>query len=147
MKSDGDNNQSKGNPDADDSRIDFSVDAFDCALRGILDLVVPGDENDFDSSSEGSLGGSEEDKGGELNKYMKFLDSQLELDLHMSGLRRNVNGGTGDRESEVEANLRESAEGEAGGAGPVGNILGGPVCRLKHLTLQSPSTVPPDLQS
>ncbi|XP_012259506.2 protein ecdysoneless [Athalia rosae] len=145
-KSHGDNNESKMNTDVDDSRIDFSADAFDSALRGILDLVVP-DENDFDSSSEGSLGGSEEDKGGELDKYMRILDSQLELDLHLNSLRCNVNGDSGAVGSEIEANLRESAEGESGGAGPVGNILGGPVRRLMHLQLQSPSTVPPDLQS
>lgn len=139
---DEDTNEFKGNADVDDSRIEFNADAFDCALRGILDLVVPGDENDFDSGSESSIGGSEDDHGGELDKYMRILDSQLEMDLHMSAVRGTANGNT-----DTEANLRESAESEAGGAGPVGNILGGPVRRLMHLHLQSPSSVPPDLQS
>ncbi|XP_046733783.1 protein ecdysoneless [Diprion similis] len=146
-KSNADNNEIRVNGDADDTRIDFNADAFDSALRGILDLVVPGDENDFDSNSEGSLGGSEEDKGGELDKYMRLLDSQLEMDLHLSGLRENANADTCVEDSTVEMNLRESAEGEAGGTGAVGNILGGPIRRLLHLHLQSPSTVPPDLQS
>lgn len=131
--------------DAEDgARIDFDPDAFDSALRGILDLVVPGGEGEFEGSSEGSLGGDDEDKGGEMDKYMRLLDSQLQ-----SQMVKDESSVTNDDDSAdpVEANLRESIEAEAGGSGPAGNIIGGPVRRLMHLQLQSPTTVPPDLQS
>jgi len=129
--------------DAEDgARIDFDADVFDSALRGIL--VVPGGEDEFEGSSEGSLGGDDEDKGGDMDKYMRLLDSQLQ-----SQMVKDESSVADDNNSTdpVEANLRESIEAEAGGSGPAGNIIGGPVRRLMHLQLQSPTTVPPDLQS
>lgn len=132
--------------DAEDStRIEFDADAFDSALRGILDLVVPGGEGEFEGSSEGSLGGDDEDKGGDMDKYMRLLDSQLQSQM----VKEESIVATEDNNAAdpVEASLRESIEAEAGGSGPVGNIIGGPVRRLMHLQLQSPTTVPPDLQS
>ncbi|XP_014469700.1 PREDICTED: protein ecdysoneless [Dinoponera quadriceps] len=132
--------------DAEDStRIDFDADVFDSALRGILDLVVPGGEGEFEGSSEGSLGGDDEDKGGDMDKYMRLLDSQLQSQMvkeesAVAAEDKNV-------ADPVEASLRESIEAEAGGSGPAGNLIGGPVRRLMHLQLQSPTTVPPDLQS
>lgn len=111
----------------DNGRVDFDPDVFDTALRDILDLVVPGGDGEFDGSSEGSLGGDEEDQGGELDKYMRLLDSQLQQQM-ISG----SNDVSNNRE-EVEANLLGSIQEEAGGSGPLGNILGGPVERLKHI--------------
>lgn len=130
----------------DSARIEFDADAFDSALRGILDLVVPGGEGEFEGSSEGSLGGDDEDKGGDMDKYMRLLDSQLQSQM----VKEESTPTTEDNnvvEDPVEASLRESIEAEAGGSGPAGNIIGGPVRRLMHLQLQSPTTVPPDLQS
>ncbi|XP_034947616.1 protein ecdysoneless [Chelonus insularis] len=122
--------------DIEDGKIDFDPDVFDNTLRDILDLVVPGGDGEFDGSSEGSLGGEEDDEqGGEMDKYMKLLDSQLGIEL----VKNDKNS--------IESNLLESMEEEAGGAGPAGNIIGGPIRRLMHLQLQSPTTVPPDLQS
>lgn len=132
--------------DAEDgARIEFDADVFDSALRGILDLVVPGGEGEFEGSSEGSLGGDDEDKGGDMDKYMRLLDSQLQSQMvkDESTVATDDNSGA----DPVEASLRESIEAEAGGSGPAGNIIGGPVRRLMHLQLQSPTTVPPDLQS
>ncbi|KAI4487613.1 hypothetical protein M0804_005762 [Polistes exclamans] len=129
--------------DADDNgRIEFDADVFDSTLRDILDLVVPGGEGEFEGSSEGSLGGDDEDKGGEMDKYMRLLDSQLQAELvkeeeHIDNKRTDI----------VETNLMESIQGESGGSGPTGNIIGGPIRRLMHLQLQSPTKVPPDLQS
>lgn len=130
--------------DAEDgARIDFDADVFDSTLRGILDLVVPGGEGEFEGSSEGSLGGDDEDKGGDMDKYMRLLDSQLQ-----SQMVKDESSMMNDNDADtVEANFRESIEAEAGGSGPTGNIIGGPVRRLMHLQLQSPTTVPPDLQS
>lgn len=125
----------------DGARIEFDADVFDSALRGILDLVVPGGEGEFDGSSEGSLGGDDEDKGGDMDKYMRLLDSQLQSQMVKDESPVTNNS------MDVETNLRESIEAEAGGSGPAGNIIGGPVRRLMHLQLQSPTTVPPDLQS
>ncbi|XP_050460727.1 protein ecdysoneless [Cataglyphis hispanica] len=132
--------------DAEDGgRIDFDADVFDSTLRGILDLVVPGGEGEFEGSSEGSLGGDDEDKGGDMDKYMRLLDSQLQSQMVKD---ENTVANDDDNSADpVEANLRESMEAEAGGSGPTGNIIGGPVRRLMHLQLQSPTTVPPDLQS
>ncbi|KAK0158800.1 hypothetical protein PV328_009752 [Microctonus aethiopoides] len=128
----------------DNGKIDFDPEVFDSTLRDILDLVVPGGDGEFDGSSEGSLGGDEEDeRGGEMDKYMKLLDSQLEMEL----AKDTASSISSRFKDSVESNLMESIEEEAGGAGPVGNILGGPVRRLMHLQLQSPTTVPPDLQS
>jgi len=128
--------------DAEDgTRIDFDADVFDSTLRGILDLVVPGGDGEFEGSSEGSLGGDDEDKGGDMDKYMRLLDSQLQ-----SQMVKDESSMVNDTDI-VETNLRESIEAEAGGSGPTGNIIGGPVRRLMHLQLQSPTTVPPDLQS
>lgn len=132
--------------DAEDStRIEFDADVFDSALRGILDLVVPGGEGEFEGSSEGSLGGDDEDKGGDMDKYMRLLDSQLQSQMvkEESAVAAEDNNAV----DPVEASLRESIEAEAGGSGPAGNIIGGPVRRLMHLQLQSPTAVPPDLQS
>ncbi|XP_008543251.1 protein ecdysoneless [Microplitis demolitor] len=127
----------------DVGRIDFDPEVFDSTLRDILDLVVPGGDGEFDGSSEGSLGGDEEDeRGGEIDKYMKLMDAQLEAEL----AKDNDSMSSRFKDS-VESNLMESIEEEAGGAGPAGNIIGGPVRRLMHLQLQSPTTVPPDLQS
>ncbi|CAL1676047.1 unnamed protein product [Lasius platythorax] len=132
--------------DAEDgARIDFDADVFDSTLRGILDLVVPGGEGEFEGSSEGSLGGDDEDKGGEMDKYMRLLDSQLQSQMVKD--ESTVVNDDDNSADPVEANLRESIEAEAGGSGPTGNIIGGPVRRLMHLQLQSPTTVPPDLQS
>ncbi|GAB1866063.1 SGT1 protein-like protein ecdysoneless [Camponotus japonicus] len=129
----------------DGGRIDFDADVFDSTLRGILDLVVPGGEGEFEGSSEGSLGGDDEDKGGDMDKYMRLLDSQLQSQMVKDeSTVANDDDNTADP---VEANLRESIEAEAGGSGPTGNIIGGPARRLMHLQLQSPTTVPPDLQS
>ncbi|KAK2588340.1 hypothetical protein KPH14_004356 [Odynerus spinipes] len=126
----------------ENGRMEFDADVFDSTLRDILDLVVPGGEGEFEGSSEGSLGGDDEDKGGEMDKYMRLLDSQLQAELvkeeeHIDNKHTDV----------VEANLMESIQGESGGSGPAGNIIGGPIRRLMHLQLQSPTTVPPDLQS
>lgn len=132
--------------DAEDGgRIDFDADVFDSTLRGILDLVVPGGEGEFEGSSEGSLGGDDEDKGGDMDKYMRLLDSQLQSQMVKD--ESAVANDDDNSADPVEANLRESIEAEAGGSGPIGNIIGGPVRRLMHLQLQSPTTVPPDLQS
>ncbi|EFN75871.1 protein ecdysoneless [Harpegnathos saltator] len=132
--------------DAEDStRIEFDADAFDSALRGILDLVVPGGEGEFEGSSEGSLGGDDEDKGGDMDKYMRLLDSQVQSQLIKE--ENTVTAEDNNVADPVEASLQESIEAEAGGSGPAGNIIGGPVRRLMHLQLQSPTTVPPDLQS
>lgn len=133
-------------PDAEDgARIDFDADVFDSTLRGILDLVVPGGDGEFEGSSEGSLGGDDEDKGGDMDKYMRLLDSQLQSQL-VKDESSTVNNDDSVVDP-VETSLRESMEAEAGGSGPAGNIIGGPVRRLMHLQLQSPTTVPPDLQS
>ncbi|XP_071555822.1 protein SGT1 homolog ecdysoneless [Temnothorax nylanderi] len=132
--------------DAEDgARIDFDADVFDSTLRGILDLVVPGGEGEFEGSSEGSLGGDDEDKGGDMDKYMRLLDSQLQSQMVKD--ENSVADDDNNSADPVEASLRESIEAEAGGSGPAGNIIGGPVRRLMHLQLQSPTTVPPDLQS
>lgn len=132
--------------DAEDgARIEFDADVFDSTLRGILDLVVPGGEGEFDGSSEGSLGGDDEDKGGDMDKYMRLLDSQLQSQMVKDESAIVVDNNS--KADPVEASLRESIEAEAGGSGPAGNIIGGPVRRLMHLQLQSPTTVPPDLQS
>lgn len=131
------------NNDNDGGKIEFDADVFDSTLRDILDLVVPGGDGEFDGSSEGSLGGDDEEKGGEMDKYMKLLDSQLDMELV-----KDTNSSLSSRfKDSIESNLMESIEEEAGGAGPAGNILGGPVRRLMHLQLQSPTSVPPDLQS
>lgn len=129
--------------DGDDGgKIDFDTDVFDSALRDILDLVVPGGDGEFDGISEGSLDGDDDEREGEMDKYMRLLDSQLEAQL----VKDDSNVSSRFKDS-TESNLVESMEEEAGGAGPAGNILGGPVRRLMHLHLQSPTTVPPDLQS
>lgn len=129
----------------DSTRIEFDADVFDSALRGILDLVVPGGEGEFEGSSEGSLGGDDEDKGGDMDKYMRLLDSQLQSQMVKE--ESAVPAEDNNIVDPVEASLRESIEAEAGGSGPAGNIIGGPVRRLMHLQLQSPTAVPPDLQS
>lgn len=82
--------------------------------------MVPGGDGEFDGSSEGSLGGDDEDRG-EMEKYMKLLDSQLQEQM------------LGADSKNVESNLHGSIQEEAGGSGPLGNILGGPVERLKHI--------------
>ncbi|XP_012278472.1 protein ecdysoneless [Orussus abietinus] len=131
----------KVEPD-ESTRMEFDADVFDTTLRDILDLVVPGGDDEFEGSSEGSLGGSNEGNENELDKYMKLLDSQLEVEMLKGNDRVECRS-----EESVETSLRESIDNEAGGSGPTGNILGGPIRRLMHLQLQSPTTVPPDLQS
>lgn len=126
----------------DCNRIDFDTDVFDSTLRDILDLVVPGEDDEFEGSSEGSLGGDNEDRGGEMDKYMKLLDSQLQSDLVSSSSCTDTTN-----VDVIERNFMESLEEEAGGSGPTGNIIGGPMRKLMHLQLQSPTNVPPDLQS
>ncbi|XP_015587367.1 protein ecdysoneless [Cephus cinctus] len=135
----GENEDMKTTPE-EHGRIDFDSDVFDSSLRDILDLVVPGSDSEFEGSSEGSLGGDDEDRGGEFDNHMRLLDSQLQRELK-DGYAEKKNVDT------IEANLKESIEEEAGGSGPAGNIIGGPIRRLMHLQLQSPTTVPPDLQS
>lgn len=83
--------------------------------------MVPGGDGEFDSSSEGSLGGDDEDEGGEMDKYMRLLGSQLQQQI--------VGAPTSET---VDANLLSSINEEAGGSGPLGNILG-PIERFKHL--------------
>ncbi|XP_017877830.1 protein ecdysoneless homolog [Ceratina calcarata] len=126
----------------DNGRVEFDSDIFDSTLRGILDLVVPGNEGEFDGSSEGSLGEEDEDKRNEMDKYMRLLNSELK-----SGMETNDNSEGNKDANVIEDNLIKSISEEAGGSGPTGNIIGGPARRLMHLQLQSPTTVPPDLQS
>jgi hypothetical protein len=80
------------------------------------------------------LGGDGEDLGGEMDKYMRLLDSQLHeqmLDSSTSNMSSR---------DAMETNLLGSMKEEAGGTGPLSNILGGPVERLKHLKLNSTDT-------
>ncbi|XP_076668694.1 ecdysoneless cell cycle regulator [Andrena cerasifolii] len=125
----------------DNGKIEFDSDIFDCTLRDILDLVVPGSEGEFEGSSEGSLGEDDEDKGGEMDKYMRLLNSNLQSEMAKTESDSNKSSDA------IEENLMKSIKEEAGGSGPTGNIIGGPVRRLMHLQLQSSPTVPPDLQS
>ncbi|XP_076245284.1 ecdysoneless cell cycle regulator [Calliopsis andreniformis] len=125
----------------DNGKIEFDTDLFDSTLRGILDLVVPGSEGEFEGSSEGSLGEDDEDKAGEMDKYMRLLNSDLQSQMVKSESDMNKSSDT------IEENLMQSIKEEAGGSGPAGNIIGGPARRFMHLQLQSPTTVPPDLQS
>lgn len=120
--------------------MEFDSDMFDNALRDILDLVVPGADDEFEVSSEGSLDG-DDDRDGEMAKYMNLLDSHLQTEM------RDGNYVKSDSMDTIESNLTSSLEQEAGGSGPTGNIIGGPTRKLMHLQLQSPTTVPPDLQS
>ncbi|XP_076651479.1 ecdysoneless cell cycle regulator isoform X1 [Halictus rubicundus] len=126
----------------DNGKIEFDADIFDCTLQGILDLVVPGSEGEFEGSSEGSLGEDDEDKGGEMDKYMRLLNSELQ-----SEMVKDERFETSTNSDRIEENLMKSIKEEAGGSGPTGNIIGGPVRRFMHLQLQSPTAVPPDLQS
>lgn len=126
----------------DNGKIEFDADIFDSTLRGILDLVVPGNEGEFEGSSEGSLGEDNEDKRNEMDKYMRLLDSQLQ-----SEIEKDENSEINKNSDVVEDNLIKSIAEEAGGSGPTGNIIGESARRLLHLQLQSPTTVPPDLQS
>lgn len=126
----------------DNGKVEFDADIFDSTLRGILDLVVPGNEGEFEGSSEGSLGEDSEDKRNEMDKYMRLLDSQLQ-----SEIEKDENSEINKNSDVVEDNLIKSITEEAGGSGPTGNIIGGSARRLLHLQLQSPTTVPPDLQS
>ncbi|XP_063993012.1 protein ecdysoneless [Diachasmimorpha longicaudata] len=126
----------------DGGRIEFDADVYDSTLRDILDLVVPGGDGEFDGSSEGSLDGDDDERAEQMEKYMRLLDSQLELQL-----KKDDTSLSSRFKDSTESNLVESMEEEAGGAGPAGNIIGGPVRRLMHLHLQSPTAVPPDLQS
>ena len=91
---------------------------------------MPGDDGEFDGSSEGSLGGDDEDPHGEFNKYMQLLNSELVA----AGNRSTVPS------EHIENNLLSSIKEEEGGSGPLGNILGGPVERLKHLKLKTDSS-------
>nr|XP_003702523.1 PREDICTED: protein SGT1 homolog ecdysoneless [Megachile rotundata] len=126
----------------DNGKIEFDADIFDSTLRGILDLVVPENEGEFEGSSEGSLGQDDEDKRGEMDKYMRLLDLELQSEIQKDeSFETNKNSDT------IEDNLFQSIKEEAGGSGPTGNIVGGPAQRFMHLQLQSPTTVPPDLQS
>lgn len=126
----------------DNGKIEFDTDLFDSTLRGILDLVVPGSEGEFEGSSEGSLGEDDEDKAGEMDKYMRLLNSDLQ-----SQMVKNESLDTSKSSDTIEENLRQSIKEEAGGSGPTGNIIGGHARRFMHLQLQSPTAVPPDLQS
>lgn len=126
----------------DSGKVEFDADIFDCTLRGILDLAVPGSEGEFEGSSEGSLGEDDEDTGGEIDKYMRLLNSELQ-----SEMVKDESFEMHKRSDTIEENLMKSMKEEAGGSGPIGNMIGGSVRRLMHLQLQSPTTVPPDLQS
>lgn len=123
----------------DNGKVEFDADIFDSTLRGILDLAVPGNEGEFEGSSEGSLGGDDEDKRNEMDKYMRLLNSELQ-----SQIEKEEDSETNKSSDVVEDNLLKSITEEAGGSGPTGNVIGR---RLLHLQLQSPTTVPPDLQS
>ncbi|KAK1117587.1 hypothetical protein K0M31_015763 [Melipona bicolor] len=123
----------------DNGKVEFDADIFDSTLRGILDLAVPGNEGEFEGSSEGSLGGDDEDKRNEMDKYMRLLNSELQ-----SQIEKEEDSETNKSSDVVEDNLIKSITEEAGGSGPTGNIIGR---RLLHLQLQSPTAVPPDLQS
>ncbi|KOX70685.1 Protein SGT1 like protein [Melipona quadrifasciata] len=123
----------------DNGKVEFDADIFDSTLRGILDLAVPGNEGEFEGSSEGSLGGDDEDKRNEMDKYMRLLNSELQ-----SQIEKEEDSETNKSSDVIEDNLIKSIAEEAGGSGPTGNIIGR---RLLHLQLQSPTTVPPDLQS
>ncbi|KAF3424036.1 hypothetical protein E2986_02342 [Frieseomelitta varia] len=123
----------------DNGKVEFDADIFDSTLRGILDLAVPGNEGEFEGSSEGSLGGDDEDKRNEMDKYMRLLNSELQ-----SQIEKEEDSETNKSSDVIEDNLIKSITEEAGGSGPTGNIIGR---RLLHLQLQSPTTVPPDLQS
>ena len=102
---------------------------------------MPGGDGEFDGSSEGSLGGDDEDRGGEMDKYMRLLDSQLEQQMVTSsgggGGNSTLTENNVPNSGEIEKNLLGSIQEEAGGSGPLGNILGGPVERLKHLRDQA----------
>ncbi|XP_076636950.1 ecdysoneless cell cycle regulator isoform X2 [Colletes latitarsis] len=126
----------------DNEKVEFDADIFDSTLQGILDLVVPESEGEFEGSSEGSLGEDDEDTGGEMDKYMRLLNSELQ-----SEMVKDESFEMRKRSDIIEENLIKSIKEEAGGSGPIGNMIGGPVRRLMHLQLQSPTTVPPDLQS
>ncbi|XP_076755174.1 ecdysoneless cell cycle regulator [Xylocopa sonorina] len=126
----------------DNGKVEFDADIFDSTLRGILDLVVPGNEGEFEGSSEGSLGEDDEDKKNDMDKYMRLLNLELQSEMD-----KDENSEVNKNSDAIEDNLIKSIAEEAGGSGPTGNIIGGPVRRLMHLQLQSPTTVPPDLQS
>ncbi|CAL7950929.1 unnamed protein product [Xylocopa violacea] len=126
----------------DNGKVEFDADIFDSTLRGILDLVVPGNEGEFEGSSEGSLGEDDEDKKNDMDKYMRLLNLELQSEMD-----KDENSEINKNSDIIEDNLIKSITEEAGGSGPTGNIIGGPVRRLMHLQLQSPTTVPPDLQS
>ncbi|XP_011496388.1 PREDICTED: protein SGT1 homolog ecdysoneless [Ceratosolen solmsi marchali] len=120
-------------PDMEDNnRIDFDPDVFDSALRDILDFVVPGEDGEFVGSSDSELGGDGDDLGGEMDKYMQLLDSQLQEQMIDSSTSNSMSN-----RDTMEANLLGSIKEEAGGTGPLSNILGGPVEKLKHLQLNS----------
>lgn len=126
----------------DNGKVEFDADIFDSTLKGILDLVVPGNEDEFEGSSEGSLGEDDEDKRNEMDKYMRLLNSELE-----SEMEKDADSEMNKDSDVIEDNLIKSITEEAGGSGPTGNIIGGPTRRLLHLQLQSPTKIPPDLQS
>ncbi|OAD55875.1 Protein SGT1 like protein [Eufriesea mexicana] len=126
----------------DNGKVEFDADIFDSTLKGILDLVVPGNEDEFEGSSEGSLGEDDEDKRNEMDKYMRLLNSELQ-----SEMEKDEDSEMNKDSDIIEDNLIKSITEEAGGSGPTGNIIGGPTRRLLHLQLQSPTKIPPDLQS
>lgn len=126
----------------DNGKVEFDADLFDSTLRGILDLAVPGNEGEFEGSSEGSLGEDDEDKRNEMDKYMRLLNSEIQ-----SQIEKDEDSETNKSADVIEDNLLKSITEEAGGSGPAGNIIGRPARQLLHLQLQSPTTVPPDLQS
>lgn len=126
----------------DNGKVEFDADIFDSTLRGILDLAVPGNEGEFEGSSEGSLGEDDEDKRNEMDKYMRLLNSEIQ-----SQIEKDEDSETNKSSDVIEDNLLKSITEEAGGSGPTGNIIGRPARQLLHLQLQSPTTVPPDLQS
>ena len=108
----------------------------------MLDFVVPGSEGEFDDSSDGSLGGDNDDNCGEIDKYMRLLDTEFQSKNVMED-EDTISKGL----EKVGQNLIKSLTMEEGGSGPTGNIVGGPVRKFLNLQLQSPSTLPPDLQS
>lgn len=116
----------------DDGHIDFDVEVFENIIKGILDLVVPGEDGEFNGSSEDSCGEDEEGGSEEMEEYMRTMDAQLDKQLIKDSKENNF-----DSIHNSELNLRESMLEEAGGSGPLGNILGGPIHRLKQLNLES----------
>lgn len=93
--------------------------------------MVPGEDGESNGSFEESLVSDDEDGGSEMEEYMKSMDEQLKELLVQDQREKSFKS-----DDLIEANLLASMQEEAGGAGPAGNILGGPLQRLKELSIQ-----------